>query len=263
MSRHQYSLFEHHVHQGVVCIRDQLFFVDQLWVFEDKRCNCLTDRSKHYTTTHLLWWICTCCTQCFNSIVTCSSTGLSASVSCDCCITCCIASTDLLGSLCSISEQCTLQSCNASIIGLLLCRFWWFLTVQGALITWGLLDAVSAWSLHPQLTHGFMPGFQVFLASVVLVLIFLFDWGLWIFHSFLLATGRTTNEHVYRRNGPVAYLQHVPRKVSAFDEGVVKNVRSICCAQGPGLYKLPPRDELIEAAQIETVWDNRYYSCCR
>ncbi len=120
MSRHQYSLFEHHVHQGVVCIRDQLFFVDQLWVFEDKRCNCLTDRSKHYTTTHLLWWICTCCTQCFNSIVTCSSTGLSASVSCDCCITCCIASTDLLGSLCSISEQCTLQSCNASIIGLLL-----------------------------------------------------------------------------------------------------------------------------------------------
>lgn len=147
--------------------------------------------------------------------------------------------------------------------GPLLCRFWYFLTIQGVLATWALLDAISAWNLHPQLTHGLLPGFQVLFASVALFLIFLFDWGLWIFHTFLLATGRTTNEHVYRRNGPVAYLQHVPRKVSAFDQGIVKNVYNVCCARDPVTYRLPPRAQLIESAQIETVWDNRYYSCCR
>lgn len=145
----------------------------------------------------------------------------------------------------------------------LLCRFWYFLTVQGILATWALLDAISAWSLHPQLNHGLLPGFQVLFASVALFLIFLFDWGLWIFHTFLLATGRTTNEHVYRRNGPVAYLQHVPRKVSAFDQGIVKNVYNVFCAREAVIYRLPPRAQLIESAQTETVWDNRYYSCCR
>ena len=147
--------------------------------------------------------------------------------------------------------------------GPLLCRFWYFLTIQGILGTWALLDAVSAWNLHPQLKHGLLPGFQVLFASVVLFLICLFDWGLWIFHTFLLATGRTTNEHVYRRNGPVAYLQHVPRKVSAFDQGIVKNVYNVFCAREAVRYRLPPRAQLIESAQIETVWDNKYYSCCR
>lgn len=135
--------------------------------------------------------------------------------------------------------------------------------MQGILIAWGLLDAISAWNLHPQLNHGLLPGVQVMVASTILFLTFLFDWGLWIFHTFLLGTGRTTNEHVYRRNGPVAYLQHVPRKVSAFDQGVVKNVYNACCTTGPVLYRLPPREQLIESAQTETVWDNRFYSCCR
>ncbi|DBB16075.1 TPA: hypothetical protein ACH3X3_003440 [Trebouxia sp. C0006] len=142
-------------------------------------------------------------------------------------------------------------------------RFWYFLTIQGVLGTWALLDAISAWNLHPQLKNGLLPGFQVLFASVALFLICLFDWGLWIFHTFLLATGRTTNEHVYRRNGPVAYLQHVPRKVSAFDQGIVKNVYNVFCAREAVVYRLPPRAQLIESAQIETVWDNKYYSCCR
>ena len=135
--------------------------------------------------------------------------------------------------------------------------------MQGVLIAWALLDAISAWNLHPELEHGSMPGLQILMASILLFLTFLFDWGLLIFHTFLLATGRTTVEHVYRRNGPVAYLQHVPKKVSAFDEGVMHNVYNICCAKGPHVYRLPPRDQLIETAQKETVWDNRYYSCCR
>ena len=162
--------------------------------------------------------------------------------------------------LCKLSKYVHL--CNGPHV-LSLCRFWYFLTVQGVLGTWALLDAISAWNLHPQLKHGLLPGFQVFFASVALFLISLFDWGLWIFHTFLLATGRTTNEHVYRRNGPVAYLQHVPRKVSAFDQGIVKNVYNVFCAREAVVYRLPPRAQLIESAQIETVWDNRYYSCCR
>ena len=143
------------------------------------------------------------------------------------------------------------------------CRFWWFLTVQGVLITWALMDAISAWNLHPELNHGLMPSFQLFLASLILFLAFLFDLGLWLYHTFLLTTGRTTAEHLYRRNGPVVYLQHVPRKVSAFDQGIFANLFQVCCAKGPAIYKLPPKDHLIELAQVETVCDNRYYSCCR
>ena len=108
-----------------------------------------------------------------------------------------------------------------------------------------------------------MPGFKILLVSFLLFAAFLFDSGLWIYHSFLLATGRTTNEHIYRRNGPVAYLQHVPRKVSAFDEGILQNLYHICCLKDPGGYKMPPHDQLLQSAQVETVWDNRYYSCCR
>ena len=162
--------------------------------------------------------------------------------------------------LCKLSKYVHL--CNGPHV-LSLCRFWYFLTIQGVLGTWALLDAISAWNLHPQLKNGLLPGFQVLFASVALFLICLFDWGLWIFHTFLLATGRTTNEHVYRRNGPVAYLQHVPRKVSAFDQGIVKNVYNVFCAREAVVYRLPPRAQLIESAQIETVWDNKYYSCCR
>ena len=143
------------------------------------------------------------------------------------------------------------------------CRFWWYLTVQGVLITWALTDALSAWTLHPEFHQGFMPGFSILVASILLFLTFLFDWGLWAYHSFLLATGRTTAEHVYRRNGPVAYLQHVPKKVSAFSQGVWRNIYLACCATQAVEYHLPPREQLLQAAQQETVWDNRYYSCCR
>ena len=145
----------------------------------------------------------------------------------------------------------------------LLFRFWWYLTLQGALITWALIDAISAWNLHPDLDHGVLPGSKILLASFLLFITFLFDWGLWVYHTFLLATGRTTNEHIYRRTGPVAYLQHVPRKVSAFDKGLVQNVYSICCAGDAGPYKLPSTEFLVQSAQVETFWDNRYYSCCR
>ena len=133
------------------------------------------------------------------------------------------------------------------------------------LITWALLDAISAWNLHPDLDHGLLPGFWILLASLLLFITFLFDWGLWVYHTFLLATGRTTNEHIYRRNGPVAYLQHVPRKVSAFDKGLLQNVFTICCANSKdvGKYRLPSVEQLQQTAQTETIWDNRYYSCCR
>ena len=143
------------------------------------------------------------------------------------------------------------------------CRFWWYLTTQGCLITWALLDAISAWNLHPDLDYGLVPGFKILLASFLLFVTFLFDWGLWIYHTFLLATSRTTNEHIFRRNGPVAYLQHVPRKVSAFDQGLLHNMYNICCVKDPGGYKLPPHNQLLQSAQVETLWDNRYYSCCR
>ena len=156
------------------------------------------------------------------------------------------------------SLSCAPRFCNTCC-----CRFWWFLFIQGILITWALTDAVSAWNLHPDFKEGLIPGFSILLASILLCLTFLFDWGLFLYHSFLLATARTTAEHVYRRNGPVAYLQHVPKKVSAFSQGLCRNVYLACCAPGPALYHLPPREQLLEVAQQETVWDNRYYSCCR
>ena len=143
-----------------------------------------------------------------------------------------------------------------------ICRFWWYLAVQGVLITWALLDAISAWNLHPELNDSFLPGFKILLASGMLFATFLFDWGLLIFHTFLLATGRTTAEHMHRRH-PAAYLQHVPKKISPFSKGLRNNIFDICCAKGPHVYRLPPRDVLVDLAQQETIWDNRYYSCCQ
>lgn len=143
------------------------------------------------------------------------------------------------------------------------CRFWWYLLVQGLLITWALADALSAWTLHPEFKSGFMPGISILVASTLLFLTFLFDWGLLAYHSFLLATARTTAEHVYRHNGPVAYLQHVPKKVSAFSQGLWRNLYLACCITEPVAYHLPPREQLLNLSQQESIWDNRYYSCCR
>ena len=122
----------------------------------------------------------------------------------------------------------------------LCCRFWWHLLFQGLLIAWAFADATTALSIHTGPDGSLDLDGWLLVATVALFLTLVFDWGLLGFHSYLIATGQSTAEHIKRRKGRVPYLQDVPRHVSPFSQGIVQNVLHTCCDATTSPYVLPP-----------------------
>ena len=97
------------------------------------------------------------------------------------------------------------------------------------------------------------------LVNVILIFALMILVPLSIFHTFLVVTNWTTSELLSRRT-KIPYLAQYPEGVNPFDKGCVENVRAFCLAEMDAT--LPSLDEIRERERIETLCNNRFYSCC-
>lgn len=97
--------------------------------------------------------------------------------------------------------------------------------------------------------------------AIVLYCFAIFVLSLWALHTYLILTNQTTWEVSKRYN--ITYLNGVPDHVTPFNHGIKNNIREYCCgAEVNPEYILPTEVEIRDLAEKQTIWNNKYYSCC-
>ena len=96
------------------------------------------------------------------------------------------------------------------------------------------------------------------LVMIVCVLGLMVLLPLFLFHTYLISANTTTYEVLARDK--IWYLQVYPAGVNPFNKGILANLRTFFTE---GVERtMPTMTDLEERQSRETLWDNRYYSCC-
>ncbi|GAB9466948.1 hypothetical protein Gpo141_00004308 [Globisporangium polare] len=167
-------------------------------------------------------------------------------------------------------------------------RFWWFLLLQSLESALALAIAHSSFEPHSKRSQSWIHvnAASFFLAST-LWLIFVFVFGLWVFHTFLALTSSTTFEIGSTVSDELSYLNGFRDCDLPFSRGAIANVAAFCCpermrttggsgddrrsnefccrrtrAWRPTLWQPPQRFERDSERICSHPWENKYWSCC-
>ncbi|QDZ19534.1 palmitoyltransferase [Chloropicon primus] len=136
--------------------------------------------------------------------------------------------------------------------------FYLFLLAQNVLCAYaGGLNSQCFVSRQAQGDWVVANGLPILVALVITATLLVLA-PLFAFHTYLVLANVTTYEVLAREK--IWYLEAYPPGVNPFDRGAWQNLRSFFCQSLES--SIPTRLELEEARARETIWDNRYYSCC-
>jgi len=140
--------------------------------------------------------------------------------------------------------------------------FVWFLFAQSLSAGWATNEASTTLADRAGLGDWFARNFLALVVIVTLGIMSLFVFAMLAHQVYLVITNQTSYEAARRTSIP--YLKRVPENVHPFSEGCPRNVTQFCWV---GLHKigsptLPNEDELLLESKRETLFENRYYSCC-
>jgi len=142
-------------------------------------------------------------------------------------------------------------------------RFWLFLgtqTATSAAAAWiASSGLVGAGAYHRSWGEVLEANYASALATGYFHVLLMFSGFLFVFHTYLVATGQTTWE--VSREQSVRYLRDLPRGAQPFDEGCERNLNQVFCATEVRRWKVPSKEALEERASRQTIWNNDSYSC--
>lgn len=82
-------------------------------------------------------------------------------------------------------------------------------------------------------------------------------------HFIMQMVFATTNQTSWEffNGSSLPYLADVPDNVHPFSKGPLVNLYLFCLQKHPEQYQLPSKQELFELSSMETIWENKHYSC--